>query len=349
MQKIYSVAILTIVAAGLAACLSPAYGQGPPAPAPATPPAPPPGSPAVLPGDGVNQYDFLYAGEWDTRNPMQTLKVVKGGKVVQTYSIPLHTADGRNEEFDDATMLSNGDIVFSKMRGAGKISPDGKLIWDYEAPTGTEVHSVQPIGNDHAWIMQNGNPAMALYINTVTNTIEKQVIIPTQTTGTHGQFRHMRFTNAGTILVGHMDMNKVSEYDLTGKEIWSVPAKGPWAAVRLKNGNTLISGDANKYAREVNPAGQTVWELTQADIPDYRLGNIQECDRLDNGDTIICNWIAGDNNSSHWASTAQVIEVNPQKQVVWALRSWSDPDLGPSSSFQILSEKGIPENGDLQR
>ncbi len=326
-----------------------ALSTPPQTPAPPQTPVPPPTSPAVLPGNGIMQYDFLYVGEWDTRNAMQTLKLVKHGKIVETYSIPIKMPDGRIEEFDDATMLSNGDIVFSRMRGAGKISPDGKLIWNYDAPVGTEVHSVVPVGDSHAWIMQNGNPAMALYINTVTNTIEKQIVIPTKTIHTHGQFRHLRLTKAGTLLVGHMDMGKVSEYDMTGKEIWSVPAKGPWAAVRLKNGDTLISGDAYKYAREVNPAGQTVWELTQADIPDYTLGNIQECDRLDNGDTVICNWIAGYKDKSDWPNTAQVIEVNPQKKVVWALRSWSNPDLGPASSIQILNQPGKAEDGNLQR
>jgi hypothetical protein len=320
-----------------------------PPPAAEQPATPAMGSPAQLPGKGILQYDFLYAGEWDTRKAIQTIKIVRKGKVVWSYSLPLRTANGHIQEFDDATRLSNGDVVFSRMQGAGKLSPEGKLIWNYDAPPGTEIHSIQPLGTDRVAIMQNGNPAKALIINTVTSTVEKEVVIPTTTTGTHGQFRHMRVTAAGTILVGHMSLGKVSEYDMAGKEIWSVPAQSPWAAVRLKNGNTLISGDRSRYVREVDPKGQTVWELTQADIPDYVLGNIQEADRLANGDTMICNWIAGDNNHDHWPGTVQVLEVNPAKKVVWALRSWTDPDLGPSSSIQILSEPGIPENGDLQR
>jgi len=69
-----------------------------------------------------------------------------------------------------------------------------KLIWNYDAPPGTEDRSVQSNGRDHVWIMQNGNPAKALYINTVSNQIEKHVIVSTKTTGTRGQFRHMRLT-----------------------------------------------------------------------------------------------------------------------------------------------------------
>jgi len=44
-----------------------------------------------------------------------------------------------------------------------------------------------------------------------------------------------------------------------------------------------------------------------------------------------------------------VLEVTPTKKVVWALREWKHPDLGPASSIQLLDEPGAAENGDLQR
>jgi hypothetical protein len=45
-------------------------------------------------------------------------------------------------------------------------------------------------------------------------------------------------TKAGTLLVPHLGENKVVEYDLDGKVLWSVPAKSPWRAIRLKSGNS---------------------------------------------------------------------------------------------------------------
>jgi hypothetical protein len=194
--------------------------------------------------------------------------------------------------------------------------------------------------------MRNGNPAQAMIINTATGNIEKKIPIPTPVTNTHGQFRHIRMTKAGTLLVPHLGEGKVVEYDLDGKVLWSVEAKSPWQAVRLKNGNTLIAGDWSRYAREVNPKGETVWEFTQADVPNYVLGNIQTADRLANGNTVICCWIAGDNNTSHWPGTVQVFEVTPDKKVVWALSSWKDPDLGPATSIQLLDEPGAPEDAE---
>ncbi len=299
----------------------------------------------VLPGNGTAEHPFLYAGEWDTRKPLeQSIFIVRKGKVVWQYSMPLKTPSGHNQEFDDATLLSNGNVIFSRMSGAAMISPDKKVLWNYDAPPGTEIHSCQSIGKNRALIMRNGNPAQAMIINTKTGKVEKEIPIPTSVHGTHGQFRHIRLTKAGTVLVPHLSENKVVEYDLEGKVLWTVSTPSPWQAIRLKNGNTLIAGDHSRYAREVNPAGETVWELTQADVPDYKLGNIQTANRLANGNTVITCWIAGDNDASHWPGTVQVLEVTPAKKVVWALSSWKNPDLGPATSIQLLDQPGAPED-----
>ncbi len=303
----------------------------------------------LLPGKGVNQHPFLYAGEWDMRHPeAQSMFVVRDGKVVWKYSIPMRTLSGAIQEFDDATMLSNGNIVFACMSGAGIITPDKNLIWEFKCPEGTETHSCQPIGKDSVLMVLNGNPAKVMIINTAENKILKEIIIPTTTPNTHVQFRHVRITPKGTIIVPLMAENRVAEFTLDGKEIWSVSAKWPWAAIRLHNGNTLISGDGNGYTREVSPAGETVWELTQADVP-FKLYNSQTAGRLANGNTIINNWCAGNNKTEEWAGTVQVFEVTPDKKVVWALSSWNNPDLGPDTYIQLLDEPGNPDNGELQR
>jgi hypothetical protein len=299
----------------------------------------------AMPGKGASQHPFLYAGEWDTRKPdEQSIFLVRGGKIVWQYSMPIKAASGRFQEFDDATMLSNGNIVFSRMSGAGMISPEKKILWEYDAPPGTEIHSCQAIGKNRVLIMRNGNPAEAMIINTSSGKIEKEIPIPTDVRNTHGQFRHVRMTKAGTLLVPYLSESKVVEFDLNGKVVWSVPAKSPWQAVRLTNGNTLISGDRSRYAREVDPKGETVWEFTPEDAPQYKLGNFQTADRLANGNTIITSWIAGDNDTSHWPGTTQVLEVTPNKHIAWALSSWKDPDLGPATSIQLLDEPDAPED-----
>lgn len=303
-----------------------------------------------LPGKGLKQHDFLYAGEWDIRKPTaQSMFLVRGGKVVWQYSIPMRTAIGAVQEFDDATRLSNGNIVYACMSGAGVITPEKNIIWQYVCAPGTETHSCQPIGKDSVLMVLNGTVGKVLIFNTSTNKLLKELIIPTKGTGSHYQFRHVRITpGKKTIMVGLLTEKKVVELDWDGKEVWSVNASSAWSAIRLHNGNTLISGDGEGYTREVNPKGETVWEFTRTDAP-FKVGNTQTANRLANGNTVICSWIAGNNNTAEWVGTVQVFEVTPAKQVVWALSSWENPDLGPATSIQLLDEPGNPDTGGQQR
>ena len=265
------------------------------------------------------------------------------------YSIPLKTATGAVQEFDDATLLSNGNIVYACMSGAGIITPEKNIIWQYTCAPGTETHSCQPIGKDSVLMVLNGKVGKVLIFNTATNTLLKEIIIPTAGTGSHYQFRHVRITpGRKSIMVGLLTEKKVVEFDFEGKELWSVNASSAWSAIRLHNGNTLISGDGEGYTREVNAKGETVWEFNKADAP-FKIGNTQTANRLANGNTVICSWIAGNNKTEEWAGTVQVFEVTRDKKIVWALSSWKNPDLGPSTSIQILDEPGNPDNGELQR
>jgi len=304
--------------------------------------APAAGADPPLPGKGLAQHPFLYCGEWQERGRIgQTMFLVRSGKVVWSYSIPAR------EEFGDCTLLSNGNIVFSRRLGASEVTPDKKIVWNYDAPPGTEIHTAYPIGNARVLIMQNGNPAKLLILKKTGNQLERELVLSTRNPeGVHGQFRHVRMTRGGTFLVAHMDLGKVVEYSAEGKEIWSVPAPSAWAAVRLKNGNTLISGNQHGYVREVNPQGETVWEINRGDLPGIPLYTVQEVQRLANGNTLVNNW-AGSLPLERWPEVVQLVEVTPDKKVVWALRDWTT--LGPASSTQLLDEPGVPENGDLER
>ena len=119
------------------------------------------------------------------------------------------------------------------------------------------------------------------------------------------------------------------------REIWRYELPGCWAAVRLKNGNTLVTGEKEGVHREVDRQGRTVWEIRLEDLPEeYRPAGSQSCCRLHNGNTIVCS--RGGNGA-----TPQVIEVTPKHEIVWVLKDWKH--LGPCTALQILDEPGIPE------
>ena len=289
-------------------------------------------------GSGIRRHSFLMVGE---ENP--TIFMIKGGKVIWTYRLP---KSKRFTELDDVTQLTNGNIVFDTGTGAREITyPGKKVVWNYEGPPHTQIHCAQPIGLNKVLIMQNGNPAKLLIINIHTRKIIKEMILPTREPATkwmqvHGQFRHVEMTAAGTFLVPHMDLNKVCEYTPAGKVIWTCPFKSPWAAVRLKNGDTLISGNGYGDVVEVNPAAKVVWKFSNRNMPPgFRLYTVQECDRLANGNTLICNWSG---NRKQWRTMAQIVEVTPQKKVVWILHDFRDIPA-PGSSIQLLGQPGNPE------
>jgi hypothetical protein len=232
--------------------------------------------------------------------------------------------------------------VFARRSGASEVTPDKRIVWNYVAPRGTEIHTAYPIDNDHILVMQNGDPAKLLVIRKTfedpAGEIERELTMETRVpTAPHGQFRHVRMTPDGTFLVPHMDLGRVVEYSPDGKPLWSVDAPSPWAAIRLKNGNTLISGGQSGYVREVDKAGKTVWDLEQAGLPGIPLYCVQGISRLANGNTLIDNW-PGNLPADKWPGTVQLIEVTPGKKVVWALQDWKT--LGPASSTQLLDEPG---------
>jgi len=52
--------------------------------------------------------------------------IVRDGKVAWSYT------NTRKGELGDCSMLSNGNIVFSRQFGASEITPDKKIVWDYD-------------------------------------------------------------------------------------------------------------------------------------------------------------------------------------------------------------------------
>jgi hypothetical protein len=281
-----------------------------------------------LPGDGLAQHPMLYIGEGYNK-----IFLVNEGKIIWTYST------GPGWEYDDVWMLSNGNILFTRMQYIAELTPSKEVVWRYDAPTGTEIHTCQPIGLDKVLFILNGLPPKLMVVNIKTNKVEVQheLTAPslTDTKSVHAQFRRVRYTAQGTYLIPFLEMDKVVEYDKNFREIWKYEIKSPWAAIRLKNGNTLITDEKDILTREVNPRKETVWELRPGDLPEaYRFINTQSATRLANGNTIICS--RGGNGKG-----PQLVEVTPDKKVVWVLQDWTS--LGPATAVQILNEPGVPE------
>jgi hypothetical protein len=189
-------------------------------------------------------------------------------------------------------------------------------------------------------------------MDTTTNRTTFEMPVPaesmTDPKKVHAQFRRLRVTAAGTYLLSFLKLGRVGEFDAKGNEIWSYAIPTPWAAIRLKNGNTLITSEGEKLIREVNPKKETVWEIKQTDLPEeVRISHIQSAERLANGNTVIFG-AGGAKTPEERSKLIQCVEVTPDKKVVWALQDWKN--LGAGTSAQFLDQPGIPEiPGSLER
>lgn len=290
-------------------------------------------APANLPGKGLAQHSMLYVGENNTR-----MSLINDGKVIWTYQT------GKGYEYDDVWMISNGNILFTRMKYVAVITPDKKVLWKKDfaenGPEHAEVHSCQPIGLDKIMFVVNAAKPKLYIVNYKTGKTEVEREIPYKNAdlrGVHGQFRRGRLTAQGTYLLSYLSQGKVVEYDKDFKEIWSYTTPKPWAAIRLKNGNTLITDENEWRSFEVNAKKETVWEFNcKTDLPpDYQFASApQTCTRLANGNTIFTS--RGENGKG-----PQMIEVTKDKKVVWVLHDWKN--VGDGTAVQVLDDPGVPE------
>ena len=283
---------------------------------------------AADPAD-LARHDFFYAGE--SKRPR--MFIVKDGNIEWQ-----HTASDRKGEISNAILLTDGNILIAHQYGIAEITPDHKTIWSYDAPEGTEIHTIQPIGEDKVLFVQNDRPAKVVVMEIPTLRILKEFPLPVSEKGSvHGQFRNARLTSKGTLLVSNMGLGFVSEYNSDGKEIdrWNIP--GPWSATETgKSGNLLIVGKGSAV-KEIDRRGNVIWEKN---LSGYGVTSPQKAIRLKNGNLLVNNW------HNEWNKTpmdtlnapVQAIEIMPEGGLVWSLCAWKDPDLGPSTTIQPLDQ-----------
>jgi len=281
----------------------------------------------------LSKFDFFYAGEGKIHN----MYIIKDGKIAWSYTNP-----NSKGEISDAVLLKNGNILFAHQFGVSILTPSKQIIWNYPAPAGTEIHTAVPAGKNLVVFVMNGNPARVMVMNYATNKVIKQFNIPVgNPNNIHGHFRHARLTDKGTLLVAHMDMSKVNEYDSDGNILLSLDISRPWSAEPLKDGNILVCSASSVV--ELNRKGETVWEIDTKTIKGYDVNSPQVAQRLSNGNILFNNWF------NQWSAATidlknppiQALEITQDNKVVWALSSWKGAEnLGPSTIIQLLKDTG---------
>lgn len=99
--------------------------------------------------DRCGRDDFFYAGE----GKEERIFIVRKGEVVWSYTHP-----GKGE-ISDAVLLPSGNILFAHQFAITEVTAGKKVVWNYDAPPSTEIHSAQPMGANSVVFIQNGDPA----------------------------------------------------------------------------------------------------------------------------------------------------------------------------------------------
>ena len=238
---------------------------------------------------------------------------------------------------NDLTALPNGNLLFNTGHGVKEVTPDKNVVFDYESTS--EIYACQWLANDNTFVGEC-NSGRLLEISPSGAIVKEVRLLPTDVDGGSAYMRNARELPDGHFLVAHYGADVVREYDAEGKLLTEIPAPGgPHSVQRLPNGHTLIScGDHPGGPRffEADAAGQTVWELQAGDLPGIRLQFLAGFQRLPNGDTVLANWLG----HGHSGSAPQLIEITPDKQVVWTYTGHQT--MKTISSFQLLEDAPPP-------
>lgn len=239
----------------------------------------------------------------------------------------------------DLHVLPNGNILFQdSWTHILEVNPKtDDVVWEYESkndPTNTnrrvEVHAFQRLTDGNTMVVESG-PARILEISPA-GKIVKNIPLKVAAPHPHRDTRLVRKLDNGHYLACHEGDGVVREYNSTGRVVWEyeVPLFGRdranghgveafgnqcYSAIRLKNGNTLISTGNGHSVIEVTNAGQVVWSLHQNDLPGIQLAWVTSLQLLSDGHILINNCHAGPENP-------QLIEVDRDKNVVWQFKDF---------------------------
>lgn len=244
----------------------------------------------------------------------------KGGEIVWEYSVP-HP--------QDVWMLPNGNILTTYYQGVREVTRDKQVVWEYTTQKPNEIPNCQPLPDGNVMIGIVGECRL-IEVNR-RGEIVHQVQLATTEQTPHAQFRLCRKTPEGTYLVPFTAEGAVREYDAAGQVLREFPRRPmPVSALRLENGNTLIGADqaVTEYDRE----NRVVWELQPHEIADIQIGAFAGIERLDNDNTIVCNWNTQDTGDKRGA---HIFEVTYDKRVVWEV---TGTHIGQVAQCRLLSD-----------
>jgi len=266
----------------------------------------------------------------------ETAILSNDGKPLWTY--PAGTRDG--------FVLPNGNLLLALSKNKDypggavvEVTRENKIVFEFKG-TQSEVNTAQLLPNGNIMLTEAGAKPRLLEV-TRDGKIAVEVALQCQNTNHHMESRMARKLANGNYLVPQLLDKVVREYTPEGKIVWEfktpVEPKDSWpfTAIRLPDGNTLVTLTHGNTVVEVDASAKIVWQLTNADLPAPLLKDPCGAQRLPNGNTVIASYGAGDQK-------VKLLEVTRDKKVVW---TFERDKKGGIHEFQILDTNGTPLDG----
>ena len=244
----------------------------------------------------------------------------------------------------DGFVLPNGNVLIAFADRVEEVTREKQTVLTYKrSKENGEIGTAQRLYNGNTLVTELGSRPRLLEVSPQGN-IVLDVPLQPETDNVHMQTRMARQLKSGNFLVPHLLAFAVKEYSPEGKvvrvfktdleELGGRKAETwPFTAIRLDNGNTLVSLTHGNKVVELNPRGEVVWKVDNEQVG----GQFKDpcgSQRLANGNTVV---------GSHGASKGvSMIEITPEHKIVWT----SDHPLAAGvHHFQILTTNGKPEPG----
>ncbi|MBN8248163.1 MAG: hypothetical protein J0L84_12055 [Verrucomicrobia bacterium] len=244
----------------------------------------------------------------------------------------------------DGFILPGGNALIAWSDRVEEVTPAKEVVFRFtRRPENAEIGTAQRLYNGNTLVTELGGKPRLLEVDPKGAVLHTVPLEP-ETENAHMQTRMARQLRNGNYLVPHLLAFAVKEYTPEGRvvsvirtdlpELGGRPGEAwPFTAIRLDNGNTLVSLTHGNQVAEFDPRGALVWRVSNDDVG----GRFQDpcgSQRLANGNTVV---------GSHAAiKGVSMIELTPDRRIVW---SSDHPAAAGVHHFQILTTNGKPEPG----
>ena len=246
------------------------------------------------------------------------------------------------EQCNDLWVLPNGNLLFNTGKGVKEVTRNKKVVFEYESAS--EIYACQRLTDGNTFIGECSS-GLLLEVSPAGQIVREIKLLPDGADGGHGFMRNARKLGNGNYLVAHYGLDKVCEYDSTGRILRTIPVTGgPHSVIRLPDGNTMIScsdhnGDPGIV--EVDQSGDVVWRLAKNELPGIDLKFMTGMEILSNGNLVFTNWLG----HNHFGEAPHAFEITRDKRVVWIYNDHSL--LKTMSNIQILDSDSNPLKGNV--